>query len=364
MTIRVAVTGMGCISGLGQGTAQTWARAAGGRSAISPFGLPRNEDARTTGPAAPIGDVDDSGVTARFDRRAIGQLDPLSRYALIAATEAIGEAGLIGDPVLDRRTAISIGCGSGGNTTFETAYRRLYERGQNRVHPQTIPAAMISAPASQIAMLFGVHGPAMTIASACASSAHAIGEAMHMIRAGRVEVAIAGGAAACLTLGSWVAWASLGAMASDTCRPFSIDRQGLVLGEGAAILVLEAWEHAIARRATIHGELIGYGASTDAAHITAPDQAGIEAAIRAAHADATLALDVPVLISSHGTGTRLNDATEARALKAIYGATLAESLVIATKSAHGHLIGGSGALEFLLGLKALQAGLAPPSAII
>jgi len=355
---------MGCISGLGQGTAQTWARAAAGQSAIAPFGLPRNEDERTTGPAAPIGEVNDSGVAAHFDRRAIGQLDPLSRYALIAATEAIGEAGLIGDPVLDRRTAISIGCGSGGNTTFETAYRRLYERGQNRVHPQTIPAAMISAPASQIAMLFGVHGPAMTIASACASSAHAIGEAMHMIRAGRVEVAIAGGAEACLTLGSWVAWASLGAMASDTCRPFSIDRQGLVLGEGAAILVLEAWEHAIARRATIHGELIGYGASTDAAHITAPDQAGIEAAIRAAHADATLALDVPVLISSHGTGTGLNDATEARALKAIYGATLAESLVIATKSAHGHLIGGSGALEFLLGLKALQAGLAPPSAII
>ena len=360
MTIRVAVTGMGCISGLGQGTAQTWARAAGGRSAIAPFDLPRNEDARTTGPAAPIGDVDDTGVTARFDRRAIGQLDPLSRYALIAATEAIGEAGLIGDPVLDRRTAIIIGCGSGGNTTFETAYRRLYERGQNRVHPQTIPAAMISAPASQIAMLFGVHGPAMTIASACASSAHAMGEAMHMIRAGRAEVAITGGAEACLTLGSWVAWASLGAMASDTCRPFSIDRQGLVLGEGAAILVLEAWEHAIARRAIIHGELIGYGASTDAAHITAPDQAGIEAAIRAAHADAALALDVPVLISSHGTGTRLNDATEARALKAIYGAALAESLVIATKSAHGHLIGGSGALEFLLGLKALQAGLAPP----
>jgi nodulation protein E len=351
---------MGCISGLGQGTAQTWARAAAGRSAIAPFGLPRNEDARTTGPAAPIGEVDDSGMTAHFDRRAIGQLDPLSRYALIAATEAIGQAGLIGDPVLDRRTAISIGCGSGGNTTFETAYRRLYERGQNKVHPQTIPAAMISAPASQIAMLFGVHGPAMTIATACASSAHAIGEAMHMIRAGRVEVAIAGGAEACLTLGSWVAWASLGAMASDTCRPFSIDRQGLVLGEGAAILVLEAWEYAIARKAIIHGELIGYGASTDAAHMTAPDQAGIEAAIRAAHADATLALDVPVLISSHGTGTRLNDATEARALKAIYGAALAESLVIATKSAHGHLIGGSGALEFLLGLKALQAGLAPP----
>ncbi|MDH7637766.1 beta-ketoacyl-[acyl-carrier-protein] synthase family protein [Sphingomonas oryzagri] len=360
MTIRVAVTGMGCISGLGQGVAEAWARTAEGRSAIVPFNLPRDEQPRTIGPAAPIGEIDDSGLAAHFDRRALGQLDPLSHYAVIAATEAVGEAGLIGDPVLDRRTAIVIGCGSGGNATFETAYRRLYERGQIKVHPQTIPTGMISAPASQIAMLFGVHGPAMTIASACASSAHAIGEAMHMIRAGRAEVAIAGGAEACLTLGSWIAWASLGAMATDTCRPFSIDRQGLVLGEGAAMLVLEAWDHAVARGAAIQGELIGYGTTSDAAHITMPDRAGIEAAIRAAHADAGLALDAPVLISSHGTGTRLNDAAEAQAINAVYGAALAQSLVIATKSAHGHLIGGSGALELLLGLKALQAGLAPP----
>jgi nodulation protein E len=360
LTIRIAVTGMGCISGLGQGAAETWAHAAEGRSAIVPFGLPRDEEARTAGPAAPIGKIDDSGLTALFDLRALGQLDPLSHHAVIAATEAVRDAGLIGNPVLDRRTAIVIGCGSGGNATFETAYRRLYERGQTKVHPQTIPTGMISAPASQIAMLFGVHGPAMTIASACASSAHAIGEAMHMIRAGRAEVAIAGGAEACLTMGSWIAWASLGAMAGDTCRPFSTDRQGLVLGEGAAMLVLEDWDHAVARGAVIQGELIGYGATSDAAHITMPDCAGIEAAIRAAHADAGLALDQPVLISSHGTGTKLNDVAEAQALNAVYGGTLAESLVIATKSAHGHLIGGSGALELLLGLKALQAGLAPP----
>ena len=360
MTIRVAVTGMGCISGLGQGVANTWVRAAEGRSAIVPFKLPRDEDARAIGPAAPIEEVDDSSLAAHFDRRTLGQLDPLSRYAVIAATEAIAEAGLIGAPVLHRRTAIVIGCGSGGNATFETAYRRLYERGQTKVHPQTIPTGMISAPASQIAMLFGAHGPALTIASACASSAHAIGEAMHMIRSGRAEVAIAGGAEACLTLGSWIAWASLGAVATDTCRPFSIGRQGLVLGEGAAMLILESWDHAAARGATIQGELTGYGATSDAAHITMPDRAGIEAAIRAAHADAGLAFDVPVLISSHGTGTRLNDAAEAQALNAVYGPALAQSLVIATKSAHGHLIGGSGALEFLLGLKALQAGMAPP----
>ncbi len=149
-------------------------------------------------------------------------------------------------------------------------------------------------------------------------------------------------------------------MASDTCRPFSIDRQGLVLGEGAALLVLEDWDRATARGATIHGELLGYGACSDAAHITAPDQAGVERAIRLAHADAGVALGHPVLISSHGTGTALNDRTEAAALRAVYGDALADDLVIATKSAHGHLIGGSGALEFVLGMMALKDRVAPP----
>jgi nodulation protein E len=358
--VRIAVTGMGCVSGLGQGMAETWRRAIEGDGAIAPFALPRGEDSRATGPAAAIAALDLSPLDRHFDQRMLGHLDPLTLFTAVAATEAMEDAGLIGDPVLDARTAVLIGSGSGGNATFETAYRRLYEGGRNKVHPQTIPTAMISAPASQLTMLFGIHGPAMTIASACASSAHAIGEAMHMIRSGRVDVALAGGAEACLTLGSWVAWASLGAMATDSCRPFSMDRQGLVLGEGAAVVVLEAWDRAVARGATIHGELVGYGTSSDAAHITMPEKAGIEAAIRAAHADAGLGLDTPVLVSSHGTGTRLNDAAEAAALQGVYGDTLERSLVIATKSAHGHLIGGSGALELLLGLQALTSGRAPP----
>ena len=360
MTARVVVTGMGCVSGLGRGVEETWRRAASGEGAIRTMALPRDGATRATGPAAPVLDLGLADLEARFGARALGQLDPLSRFALVAGIEAIDAAGLIGDPVLDRRTAILVGCGSGGNDTFERAYRRLFEGGLNKVHPQTIPSAMVSAPASRLAMLLGCHGPAMVLASACASSAHALGEAMHMIRSGRVDVALAGGAEACLTLGSWVAWASLGAMAADSCRPFSTGRQGLVLGEGAAMLVLEARDRAIARGATIHGELTGYGATSDAAHITAPDRAGIEAAIHAAHADASLPVDVPVLISSHGTGTALNDAAEAAALRAAYGDALAGGTVIATKSAHGHLIGGSGALEFLIGLVALREGLAPP----
>lgn len=362
MTIRVAVTGMGCVSGLGQGVAPSWARALAGEGAIRPvdWTLPDAAEPFASGPAAPIDSLDLTHVEARFGRRAISQLDPLASFAIVATTEAIAQAGLFGHAALDTRTAIVIGCGSGGNATFEAAYRRLFGSGSAKVHPQTIPSGMISAPASQLAMLFGVHGPAMAVASACASSAHALGEAMHMIRAGRADMAIAGGAEACLTPGGWVAWSSLGAMAGDTCRPFSIERQGLVLGEGAAILVLEAWDHAVARGAAIHGELVGYGATSDAAHITAPDLAGVTAAIRAAHADAGLAPDAPVLISSHGTGTRLNDRTEAAALHAVYGAALDHNLVIATKSAHGHLIGGSGAIEFVLGLIALNEGIAPP----
>ncbi|MBA2934328.1 beta-ketoacyl-[acyl-carrier-protein] synthase family protein [Sphingomonas sp. CGMCC 1.13654] len=363
MSRRVAVTGMGCVSGLGRNVAETWRRIVAGDGAIRDFALPRGDGTSavtTRGPAAPVDHIDTTRIDARFDPRTLGKLDPLVNFAVVAATEAVEQASLFGHPVLDNRTAVLLGCGSGGNATFEVGYRRLFEHGLDKAHPQTIPTGMISAPASRIAMLFGIHGPAMVLASACASSAHAIGEAMHMIRAGRVDAAIAGGSEACLTLGSWIAWSSLGAMAADTCRPFSIDRQGLVLGEGAAVFVLEEWEYAVARGATILGELAGYGASSDAAHITAPDRAGIERAIRAAHGDAGLPFDTPALISSHGTGTRLNDATEAEALRAVYGEALAADTVIATKSAHGHLIGASGALEFLLGLVALRERQAPP----
>ena len=184
---------------------------------------------------------------------------------------------------------------------------------------------------------------------------------MYMIRAGRVDVAIVGGAEACLNRGSWTGWQSLGVLAPDTCRPFSRDRQGMVLGEGAAMLVLESEDHAQARGATVLGRLAGYGASSDAGQMTAPDAAGMAAALRAAHQDAGVALDGPLLVSAHGTGTTLNDVTEAAALRAIYGDWLDRHCVIATKSAHGHMIGAGGAMEFLLGMKALHDGFAPPT---
>lgn len=344
----VVLTGMGCISGLGAGVERTWVRLLSGESAIRPFGK--------DGIAASVADEDrpDPGPWRR-----LGRLDPLSLFALAAASEAVAQSGLEGHPVLTERTAILLGCGSGGNATIDDAYERLYARGA-KVHPQTIPSSMISAPASHVAMALGVHGPAFVLASACASSAHALGEAMQMIRTGRVDVAIAGGAEACLTPGSFAGWKALGVLAGDSCRPFSRDRQGMVLGEGAAVLVLESEAHARDRGATLLGTLVGYGASSDAVHITAPDTHGIARAIRAAHADAGVDPATPALISAHGTGTVLNDAAEAQALHLVYGDALDRHAVIATKSAHGHMIGATGAMEFLIGMKALAEGVAPP----
>lgn len=353
MTRRVFITGMGCVSGIGAGLAESWTRARQGDGAIRPIDRPG-----LAGAASVIDDADTLRATGRYP--ALGKLDPLSIYALTAAAEAIEGADLAGHPSLADRTAIVLGCGSGGNAAIDAAFERLYARAATKVHPQTIPSSMISAPAAHVAMAFGVHGPSFVLASACASSAHAIGEAMHMIRAGRVDVAVTGGAEACITPGSWVAWQSLGAMAPDSCRPFSRDRKGMVLGEGAAMLILESEDHALARGATVLGEITGYGASCDASDMTAPDETGIVRAIRAAHADAGLGTDVPALISSHGTGTPLNDATEARALHSVYGGAIGRHAVIATKSAHGHMIGATGAMEFILGIMALREKAAPP----
>ncbi|WP_174300144.1 beta-ketoacyl synthase [Caulobacter sp. S45] len=359
---RVVVTGMGCVSGLGQGVEATWARLARGEGAIAPFSRSYGEHPGLSfqGPAAAAPLLDLSALEARLGGRALANLDPLSVFAATAAHEALDRAGLLGHASLDTRTAILFGAGSGGNATFEDGFSRIYDRKLGSVHPLTIPKSMLGAPAAQLSMLFGVRGLTFSLSSACASSAHAIGEGMHMIRAGRCDVALVGGGEACLTLGSWLGWAALRTLAPDTCRPFSTGRKGLVLGEGAAMLVLESEAHAQARGAPVLAEMAGLGAASDAHHLTAPHVDGASAAIRAAHLDAGLALEAPALVSSHGTGTILNDRTEAQAMRAVYGEAMAGKTVIATKSAHGHLIGGGGALEFIIGISALQHRLAPP----
>ena len=256
------------------------------------------------GPAAFIESLDPAPLAARFGPKPFAGLDPLAAYALAATAEALGEAGLVGHPALTHDTAVIYGSGAGGVTTLEEGYVRLLHSKRGAVHPTTIPRQMLSAPASELSMRFGIRGPVLALASACSSSAHAIGEGVHRIRAGRSKVVVAGGAEACITYGSWAGWLALKAMAPDTCRPFSVERKGMVLGEGAATLVLEDLEHALARGAPLLGEVLGEGATSDAHHITAPSGEGAERAIRLAHADAGLPLDAPVLYSAHGNRHR------------------------------------------------------------
>jgi nodulation protein E len=362
MTVRVAITGMGSLSGLGQGVEPTWKALISGESGVRPIARQfMNVPAYAyEGPAAVIEKLDTSAIEAKYGARVLAHLDPFSVYASIATFEAMEQAGLLDHPALADRTAIIYGVGSGGNTTIEETYVRLFDKKASSVHPLSIPKYMVSAAASQLSLMLGVRGVAFTIASACASSGHAISEGMHMLRAGRVDVAIVGGGEAPITYGGWLSWKAVRAMSSTACRPFSIGRDGMILGEGAATLILENWAHAEARGAKILGEVIGSGSSSDAFHITQPQGEGAVKAMRAALADAGVAVETPLLISSHGTGTELNDKTEAQALRTVFGEGLKTDLVIATKSAHGHLFGGAGAIELILGVLALQHRIAPP----
>jgi nodulation protein E len=362
MSARVAVTGLGCVSALGQGVPATWAALKSGACGIKTLSRhhPDADRIQINGPVAVVEEVDASAAEAFAGRKVTAQLDPVSVFAVVATHEALADSGLVSDAKVLADAAIVYGGASGGNMTLEEAYSRILLRGQSTVHPLTIPKYMSSAPVSQLSMLYGVRGVAFAIASACSSSAHAIAEGAYMIRAGRTKVAVVGGADASINFASWYAWTALQAMATDACRPFSIDRKGMILGEGAATLVLEDMDHAKARGAPIYAEVIGLGGSSDAGHLTAPSPEGAGKAVRAAYADAGLDPATPALISAHGTGTPLNDKTESEVLRSVLGDSLNRHRVIATKSAHGHLLGAGGAIEFLTGLVALKEGVAPP----
>ena len=237
----------------------------------------------------------------------------------------------------------------------------MYGEGASRVHPFLVPRAMPSAPASQIGMDLKVLGPTFNIASACASATHAIGTGFHMVRSGMLDMAIVGGCEAPLTLGFMRSWEALRAVAKDTCRPFSRDRSGLVMGEGAAAIVLEPFDRATARGATILGEIIGFGMSSDAGDITAPDPAGAARAMTAALGDAGLDAREIDYVHAHGTGTLLNDLNEAKALRAVLGSRLQTVPVSSSKGTIGHTMCASGALGMVFSTLALREGLLPPT---
>jgi nodulation protein E len=354
---RVVVTGCGVVSPIGQDTATYWAGLKEGKSGI---GVPTLVSPELLQKEV-VAEVKDFDPLKHFSEREVSVLDRVSQFAVVAAKEAIANAGIVFDGALADRTAAIVGTGVGGAVTLDESYKRVYRDNSARVYPLTIPKLMPNAPASQVSMHFGIRGPSFGIVSACASATHAIGLSYQMLRSGIADAAVTGGAEACVTFGTLKGWEALRVMAPDACRPFSRDRKGLVLGEGAAMVVLETLEGAKARGAGILGEIVGFGMSADAKDLTNPDVDGMARAITWALQDGGLTADDIDYINAHGTGTLANDLTETRALKAALGARAAKIPVSSTKSMVGHALGAAGALEFVAALMAIRDNVAPPT---
>ena len=296
-------------------------------------------------------------ATAHFDSRRLPMLDRTAQIAIVAGREAVSAAALPPDATQAHRRGVVLAAAI-GQSSLDAAYLAFYGEGASRVHPLTVPRVMPNAPASHLSMEFGLRGPSYAVASACASANHAIGLAADTIRAGRADVMLTGGADASLVVGVFKCWEALRVLSADTCRPFSRDRSGLVLGEGAGILVLEDWGHAQRRDAPILAELAGSGMSADGLDLTAPDAAGAAFAMRAALDDAGLDATQVGYVNAHGTGTRLNDRTESAALHQVFGRP---PPVSSSKSMIGHCLSAGGALEAVATVMALRDGVLPPT---
>ena len=354
---RVVITGMGCVSPLGLSAEDTWTAMREGRPGIAALTGLDGHGLRTAVAAQLKGFV----PTAYFDEKRLVMLDPVSQYALVAARQAVAQAGLSFSEEGAERTAVIIGTGIGGATSQDQIAQRLYGERNPRVHPMAIVRVMPNAPASQVSLELGLRGPVFAVASACASSNHAVAQALMLLQTGAADVALTGGAEACITVGTVKAWEAMRVMADDTCRPFSKGRKGLVLGEGAGVFVLEALEHAQARGAVILAELAGAGMTADAADIVMPDASGAARAMRLALQQAGLSASDVHYINAHGTGTQANDSTETRAIRAVFGEHADDLAVSSTKSMHGHALGAGGALELVATIGALRDGIVPPT---
>ena len=356
---RVVITGHGAVSTFGLGASALWQNVREGRVGIRPLDHADSGVLRVS-VAAQVPDFD---ADAHFDGKQLPLLDRFTQFALIAAREAVAESGIeFSVNGLAERTAVIVGSADGGEMTRDEQSRRLYGEKLPRMHPLTIPRVMINAPSSHISMQYGLTGPAFAVASACASSNHAIAQAVQTIRSGLADAAITGGTEACFSFGNLRAWEAMRVLADDTCRPFSRNRRGLVLGEGAGMFVLESLEHARSRGAVILAELAGFGMSSDAGDIVAPSDAGAARSMRQALANAGLGCADIDYINAHGTGTQANDATETRAIRSVFGADADRLAVSSTKSLHGHALGASGALELVAVIGTLREGIVPPTA--
>ena len=360
---RVVVTGIGVVSPLGNDRDALVEALAAGRSGVAPWAGPGHE--RLAHPVAAAASFD---ASRHFDPARTRMLDRVSQLALVAAAQAMADAGAWLEGIERTRAGVFVGTGMGGSQATDDGYRTLYAEKSDRLKPLSVLLAMANAPAAWIGLENGLAGPNLTYSTACSSSAVAIGEAARRIARGEADAMIAGGAEAPLNFGTIKAWEALRTLApadpvdpAASCKPFAKDRAGLVLGEGAAMLVLEDRERALARGARIHAEIAGYGLATDAAHLTRPSVEGQAAAMRLALEDARMAPGEIDYVNAHGTGTAANDAVETAAIKRVLGDHAKRVPVSSTKSMHGHLLGAAGALELAAAILAMERGMAPPT---
>lgn len=356
MSRNVVVTGMGVVSPIGADIESYWTGLSEGRSGIvkREFTL---EDLTLTAPCAPVDGMEERIAAQGRDT---ARADRVSQLAVAAADEAIEKAGLEIDEALSVRAACIIGTGIGGQSTFDQSYAGMLRRGR-RPHPLSILKIIPNAPASHISIRYGLRGPAFAISSACASGAHAIGVSADLIKNGTCDVAVAGASEAILTYGALEAWRAMHILADETCRPFSKNRNGLVIGEGAGVLVLEEEERAKARGADIIARVAGFGMNADGKDMINPAAEGAAGAMKAALDGVSVNDPSAVYINAHGTGTLMNDPTETKAIRNIFGADADSLIVSSTKSMHGHLLGAAGGIEAVAALLALREGIAPPT---
>ena len=363
---RVFVTGLGVVSPIGNTVDELWTSLQNGTCGIGP--ITRFDPARVEAKIA--GEVKDFDITKYVDFKESKRMALFTQYAVAAAKQAWADAGFAEGTANPERVAVIIGNGIGGKEIDDEAYKTLFERGPGRLSPMVIPKLIANEAAGNISILLNAKGPSHTVVTACASGTDALGIALDMIRAGRADVVIVGGTEATVTeycIGGFCAMKALSTKRNDTpekaCRPFDADRDGFIMGEGAAILIVESEAHAKARNARAYVELAGYGASSDAYHLTAPDPeaSGASRAIQLALENASVKPDEVDYINAHGTSTPLNDPMETKAVKAVFGDHAYKLKMSSTKSMTGHLLGAAGAIEAIICVLAIRNGFYPPT---
>jgi len=354
---RVVITGAGTINSLGQDVPSTLEAMREGRCGISDLEF-RDVERLSIRIGGQVKGYDPE---AAFTRQELALYDRFTQFAVIAARQAVAQSGIEFSEELSLRAGIVLGNSGGGMTTLDENYRSVYEDGKNRVHPFVVPKLMNNAAASHVSMAWGLRGPSFTVSTACASSNHAMAQAFQIVQCGQSPVMVTGGSESMLCFGGVKAWEGLRVMSKDACRPFSATRNGMVQGEGAGIFVFEEYEHARARGAVMLAEVIGYSMSSDASDIVMPSKQGAARTISGALRDARLAPEDVGYINAHGTGTAANDKTECAAVADVFGRHADKLMMSSTKSMHGHLIGGTGAVELLACIMAVRDGVIAPT---